>query len=297
MKPASFAYARARSLDEALELLKGTDAKALAGGQSLLTLMNFRMARPALLVDIGDLEELKGIAVRSRRGRSYLALGALVRHRQLETDPVILSTAPLVSLGARHIGHMAIRNRGTLGGSLAHADPAAELSSVLVALEATVNVVSQSRGTRTIDSRDLFVSHYTTTLAEDELITGVEIPAAISGEGYGFREVTRRPGDFAISGAACLIKRGPEGEGPMTRIRACLFAISDSPLVVSDDGCLGEHPEDDLLRDLATEWTPKFLQDDRYRWSCTRSILYRTLRDAAANAVSSTSGSAQGRHK
>jgi len=284
LKPAPFAYARVTSLDEALELLQVPDAKVLAGGQSLLALMNLRMARPTMLVDIGEVKELKEITLRSEGSESYLMLGALVKHRELEVDPLVSSKAPLLSLGAEQIGHVGIRNRGTLGGSLAHADPAAELPSALVALEATVNLASRSRGTRTIDVQELFVSHYTTSLGEDELVTGVKIPTAMPGQGYGFREVARRPGDFAIAGAACILKRNRDGA--IAGIRACLFGVSDRPVLVSDERCLGNQPDDDFLRDLATEWTPEFLKGDRYRWSCTRAVLYRSLRDAAVNAAS-----------
>lgn len=219
MKPARFDYRRPASVNEAISLLaaEAHEAKLLAGGQSLVPLMNMRLARPSLLIDINRLPGLNEIRVDSDR---RLHLGALLRHSDLIASSVVAHHAPLIAEAARHVGHRAIRNRGTLGGSLAHADPAAELCCALVALDAQVKVV-RAGGERTIAAADLFIGPYTTALGADEIIVDVVVPSVAS-TAWGFAEVARRPGDFALAGVCCSL-----GEG---RARIVAFGVGEVPL-------------------------------------------------------------------
>lgn len=193
MKPVAFSYERATSVDQTVALLKDAgNAKILAGGQSLMPLMNFRLVRPDLIVDIGEIETLRHISDQD----SYIRIGALVPHAELASNPLIARRLPVLASAAQHIGHWAIRNRGTLGGSVAHADPAAELPALLIALEGTILV--QSETARKVAAEQFFQGYFMTDLAPSEIITGVEIP--VRSEPVGFDEVVRRSGDFALVG-------------------------------------------------------------------------------------------------
>lgn len=196
MKPPELLVQQPATLQEALELLAAEpDSKILAGGQSLLPLLNFRLSRPTHVIDINGLGELGRI----ERTEGRLRLGALVRHQQLVRDAVIRECCPILAIAASHIGHWAIRNRGTLGGSLAHADPAAELPAAMVALEANIWVRSR-QGERVVAAPDFFRGYFTTDLAPGEMVTAVDI--ALQGRlDLGFAEIARRRGDFALAGA------------------------------------------------------------------------------------------------
>jgi aerobic carbon-monoxide dehydrogenase medium subunit len=221
MKAPAFEYERATSLPHALSLLEGEkDARVIAGGQSLVPMLNARFASPSLLVDIGGLAELRGI---SRQG-GRIRIGALTRHADLLRDTVIAECAPLLPLAAEHIAHPAIRNRGTLGGSLALADPAAELPACMVALDAQIAVVNSS-GERRVPALDFFAGMYTTNLADNELIAAVEIPAASSDERFAFDEIARRRGDFAIVGLAARWR--PK----LRELRIVFFGLTGGPNV------------------------------------------------------------------
>ena len=202
MKPAPFAYAAPRSVNAALELL-GEDAKALAGGQSLLPLLNFRLARPGLLVDLNPLAELSGI----RRAQGALHIGALTRQATLERSELVERGWPLLRQAVRLVAHPPIRSRGTVGGSVAHADPTAELPVALTALEARFHVRSL-RGARTLDADELFRGYMTTSLAADELLTEIEVPALPERARTAFVEYARTHGDFALAGAAVVLVPG-----------------------------------------------------------------------------------------
>src|SRR6185503_569826 len=221
MKPAPFRYARAGSLAEATALLAEApgDAKVLAGGQSLVPMLNMRLVRPTVLVDVNGLRELAGIAPTPEGG---LRLGALTRHAELAAAPAVIERAPLLAEAARHVGHAAIRNQGTLGGSLAHADPAAELPAALLALGARVRVTGP-RGTREIAAGAFFRGLLSTALEADEILIAIEVPA--QPPGWGFAEVARRPGDFALAGVAAVL-----GEGG---VRLVGFGVGDRPLRLS----------------------------------------------------------------
>ena len=199
MKAGAFDYVRAASLSQALTLLAehGDDAKLLAGGQSLLPALNLRLSVPALLIDIGRLEELRGVSLHG----GVLRLGALTRHAELLTDPLVQAQAPLLARAIVHVAHPAIRSRGTLGGSLANADPAAELPACVLALQARL-VLRSVRGERVVPAEAFFTGLFETALAADEVLTAVEIDAARAGSVCGFQELARRSGDYAIVGLA-----------------------------------------------------------------------------------------------
>ena len=237
MKASAFSYARATSIGNALELLvaHGDRAKVLSGGQSLMPAMNLRLIAPELLVDIGELTELRGIA----REGDVLRIGALMRHVDLLRSPEVAAHTPLLTEAIAHVAHPAIRNKGTLGGSLAHADPAAELPAALVALDARVQVTGP-RGTREVAADAFFRGLLTTALEADEILTAIEVSA--QPPGWGFVEIARRPGDFALAGVAAVVRaghaltlpsppRGGEGaSGPREVVRLVGFGVGDRPV-------------------------------------------------------------------
>jgi carbon-monoxide dehydrogenase medium subunit len=205
MKPPVFERARPNTTSEALALLDrhGLDAKILAGGQSLVPLLNFRLAKPQVLIDINGLEGLDTIAEDTATGE--IAIGALVRQTDAERSPVLRSRCPLLAFALQHVGHRTIRNRGTVGGSLAHADPAAELPLILVALDGRVKLKS-IRGERWVSASEFFVSFLTTALEPNELLVEVRYPVIDERTGWGFEEFSRRGGDFALV-AVCATLR------------------------------------------------------------------------------------------
>jgi CO/xanthine dehydrogenase FAD-binding subunit len=209
MKPPLFHYYRARSLAEALDLLQGPAAggKLLAGGQSLVPLLNLRLARPEALVDLNPIRKLSYI----RKEGGEIALGALTRHREMEYSPLLAEELPILAEAIPEIGHPAIRNRGTLGGSLAHADPAAELPCVLTALDARL-VAAGPAGERVIRAEDFFTGYYATALSEEEILKEVRIPAGRRAAGWSFVEFARRHGDFALAEAAVVLFADETGE-------------------------------------------------------------------------------------
>jgi carbon-monoxide dehydrogenase medium subunit len=227
MKPAPFRYARPGALPEAIALLAASrgEAKLLAGGQSLVPMLNMRLVRPAVLVDLNRVPGLDRIAAAPGGG---LAIGALVRHSDVAASPLVRERAPLLAEAARHVGHAAIRNRGTLGGSLAHADPAAELCAALVALEAEL-VLAGPGGPRTVTAPGYFRGLLATALEPDEILTEVRVPAQPAT--WGFAELARRPGDFAVAGVAALISVAAGGPGRRCERAALVgFGVSDRPV-------------------------------------------------------------------
>ena len=197
MKASAFTYARATSIANALDLLvlHGEKAKVLSGGQSLIPAMNLRLISPELIIDIGDIKELRGIAMQGET----LVIGALTRHADLLKSSDIVKCAPLLAAAVAHVAHPAIRNRGTIGGSLAQADPASELPACMLALGATV-VVRGLGGERRIAAEDFFTGIYETRLTPQDLLVAIEVPAARKGSAHFFQEFARRHGDYAIVG-------------------------------------------------------------------------------------------------
>src|ERR1700731_4122572 len=223
MKAAAFSYARATSVADALELLAahGDRAKVLSGGQSLMPAMNLRLISPELIVDIGEISELRGIAVSG----GVLTIGALTRHVDLANSSEIAPHAPLLTEAIAHVAHPAIRNRGPLGGSLAHADPASELPACMVALNATIIVRGQT-GERRIAAEEFFTGIYETALSPQELLIAVELPLARENSAHFFHEFARRQGDYAIAGLAA---QAIVYAGQFTDLRLAFFAVGDRP--------------------------------------------------------------------
>jgi carbon-monoxide dehydrogenase medium subunit len=232
MKASAFAYARATSLENALELLadQGDRAKILSGGQSLMPAMNLRLISPELVVDIGGLAELRGIAVK----QGILTIGALTRHVDLLKSSEIAAHAPLLADAVTHVAHPAIRNRGTIGGSLAHADPASELPACMVALSATV-IVRGPGGERRIAAEQFFTGIYETALSPQELLVAVELPVAPNGSSHFFHEFARRHGDYAIVGLAA---QAVVNDYRFADLRLGFFAVGDRPLLTGAAGKL-----------------------------------------------------------
>ncbi len=222
MKPAPFAYKKARSLDEAVALLgEHKDARLLAGGQSLIATLNMRLSAPSLLIDINGLSGLDGITAKE----GMVEIGALVRHVQAERSEIIAKLVPLIARAMPHIGHAAIRNRGTLGGSIAFADPAAELPACLMALDGEVEATGP-KGKRTIKAQDFFKGLFETALGPQELLTAIRIPAATKDTRVGFAELARRHGDYAIVGLAASAQG--DGKG-LKDVRLSFFGTGDTP--------------------------------------------------------------------
>jgi aerobic carbon-monoxide dehydrogenase medium subunit len=225
MKASAFNYARATSVANALELLvaHGDGAKLLSGGQSLMPAMNLRLISPEMIVDLADLAELRGIAVTDQ----IVRIGALTRHVDLLHSSDIAVHAPLLTKAIAYVAHPAIRNRGTIGGSLAHADPAAELPACMVALNAKI-VIRGPTGERRVPAAEFFTGIYETVLSPQELLVAVEFPAAKQGDRFFFEEFARRHGDYAIVGlAAQAIMDGSR----FADLRLAYFAIGDRPLL------------------------------------------------------------------
>ena len=225
MKASAFAYARATSVGNALELLAahGDKAKVLSGGQSLMPAMNLRLISPELIIDIGAIDELRGIKAKGEA----LSIGALTRHVDLLKSRKIAAHSPLLTKAVAHVAHPAIRNRGTIGGSLAHADPASELPACMLALGATIVVRGQA-GERKIPAKDFFRGIYETALKADELLVAVELPVMRENATHFFHEFARRHGDYAITGlAAQAIVKGDA----LTELDVVFFAVGDRPVL------------------------------------------------------------------
>jgi CO/xanthine dehydrogenase FAD-binding subunit len=229
LKPPPFQYEDPETVDDALRCLASgdDDPLVLAGGQSLIPLLNLRLARPERLVDINRVAELDHIV----ESEGAVRIGALTRQRALERSPLVARRAPLLAEAIAHIGHPPIRARGTVGGSLAHADPAAELPVACVALDAIVHVRSTRRAPRRIPARELFVTHMTTALEPDELLCEIEVPGDPPGSGSAFVEFARRHGDFALGGAAARVALTPSGE--CTRVDLALLGAAPTPVLAS----------------------------------------------------------------
>jgi carbon-monoxide dehydrogenase medium subunit len=246
VKPPRFTYHDPPTLDAALDLLAqyGDEAKILAGGQSLMPVLNFRLARPANLIDINAIGELA--TVETGAAGAPLALGALVRQRGLERSAVVRQHCPLIGQALPYVGHPQIRNRGTLGGSLAHADPAAELPAVIVASESQLTVQNKTR-TRTIAAEDFFVGQLTTVLEPDEMLVRIDIPAWPEQTGSSLQEVAMRLGDFALGGVATTLTLGADGR--VARARIVCFGVGERPLrqTEAEQSLVGATPGDEAF--------------------------------------------------
>jgi carbon-monoxide dehydrogenase medium subunit len=227
MKPPPFDYHAPDTADEAVSILQeaGGDGKVLAGGQSLLPLMNLRLARPSVLVDLRRVAGLDGITANGE-----VRVGAMARHGQVQRSPELASGVPMLTEAMRYVGHPAIRNRGTLGGSIAHADPAAEAPVVALALGAEL-VAQSSRGTRSIPAGEFFQGPFMTALGDDELLTEIVFPAAPANAGWGFHEVARAHGDFALVAVAVLAS---QDQGKLRDVRIAVAGAGDRPVRMTE---------------------------------------------------------------
>lgn len=287
MKPVAFAYFAPRTRQEAVALLGeyGERAKLLAGGQTLVPMMNFRLARPEALIDLNRVEGLNYINERD----GVLTIGSLTRHREIERSTLVRQLCPLASQAVPHIAHAVIRNRGTIGGSLANADPAAEWPLVVVALEGEL-VVEGPRGTRTIAARDFFVSQLTTALDADEILVEIRLPIVSGKTGSAFDEVNRRHGDFAMASAATQVTLS--NSGTIEHFMLALGAVGPVPLNVSHHGerfkgqRVDERAFDELGRQIAAEIDPSFdiHASAEYRRDLVEVLVPRVLKAAVARA-------------
>ena len=244
MKPAPFDYVIPGTLDEAIGYLADEDVEShvLAGGQSLIAAMNMRMARPELLVDLGKLDELAFI----REENGALHIGAMTTKRTIEFSPVVENTQPLMHAATLMIAHPQIRNRGTVGGSIAHADPAAEYPAVALLLDAEITAVG-SGGKRTIAASDFFITYFTTALQEGEILTELRIPAMAPNTGWSFKEFARRHGDFAMAGVGVTLNLDAGGHCENTKVVG--FALGATPIRCQavEAAVNGERPNPELF--------------------------------------------------
>jgi carbon-monoxide dehydrogenase medium subunit len=248
MKPAAFDYVEATTVDDAVVALAADDgARVLAGGQSLVPLMNLRLARPSVLVDVNRLDQLAGWTATN----GTVQIGAVCRQRDLELDADLARAAPLLAEAASFVAHEAIRNRGTVGGSLAHGDPSAELPAALLALDGHV-VARSADGVREIAARDLFRGFFETALEQNELLTEIVVPAAKPGGGSAFSEYAPRDGDYAVAGVAVALQLDATGACTSARAAGCGLGSATIDLTDAVAGLSGiDRLDGDALRGLA----------------------------------------------
>jgi carbon-monoxide dehydrogenase medium subunit len=291
VKPPPFEYVAPTTLAEALAALAdaGEDAKVMAGGQSLIPLLSLRLARPTVVIDLNGVAELSGIEIVGGR----LRLGAGTRHRAVERSGEAAAAVPMIAEAMPLIGHVAIRSRGTIGGSLAHADPAAELPAVALALDATFTIASRDRGERTVAAADFFEGFFTTAVQPDEILTSVSFPVISAGSGQAIEEVARRHGDFAMVGAAGAVT---VTDGTISEARLALLNVDDKPVRASEAeaALVGSAPSDELFaeagelatRDLQPSGdlhaTPAYRR--RVGAVCVRRALERATQRAEASS-------------
>jgi len=251
MKPAPFKYIAASSLDHALSLKAeyGDEARFLAGGQSLVPAMNFRLARPAALIDINGLSELARV---ERPDGGDISVGALTRYASLERNGMFLKACPLFADALPHIAHPQIRNRGTIGGNLSHADPASELPAVAVAMQARMRIRSAA-GEREVAASEFFHGLLTTDLQADEMLVSIDFPAPPARTGASFMEVARRRGDFALAGVAAVVT--VDGEGRCSQLRLVLCGVGEGPVDASAAAAslMGQHGSPKAIEAVAIE--------------------------------------------
>jgi aerobic carbon-monoxide dehydrogenase medium subunit len=287
VKPAPFDYHRATDVDDAVTALRqADDGKAIAGGQSLIALMNLRLARPELLVDLNPLHDLDYIEPRPDGG---LAIGALTRQRSLERSALVAERCPVMAEALPLVAHAAVRNRGTIGGSLAHADSGSELCSVALATDTLLRVHGPD-GDREIPAADFFLGTFTTALADDEILTEIIVPGAAPRTGSAYAEVARRRGDFALAGVGCVVTLADNDTVSYARI-ACIS--------VGPSALRARHAEDSLLGSrldgAAIEQAASLVGEDiepagdlhasaSFRLHLARSLTAQVLRTAAGRA-------------
>lgn len=248
MKPAAFEYVRAESIEQAVNALAGAggDGKIIAGGQSLVPMMNFRLVKPSVLVDINRIPGLENI---ERRG-TRISLGALVRHRMTASDPLIAENVPVLHHAMKHVAHLTVRNRGTFCGSICHADPAAEMPMIAQLLNAEIHIVSPT-GERCLSAKDFFAGALVTALEPDEIVTKVDIDQLAPDAGWGFGEFARRHGDYALAAVAVTMLRR---DGVASDVRAAVMGVGEMAMRVTEVETLLEgHEIDSDIIDVAVD--------------------------------------------
>lgn len=282
MKPCAFQYFAPATIQEAIRLLEQHDAKILAGGQSLIPIMNFRLARPEALIDINGIKELDYI----REEDNELAIGALSRQRDVELSPLVRRKCPLLAEAISHVGHSTIRNRGTIGGSVAHADPSAEIPLVVTALDGTVKVIGPD-GETTFKPSDFFVTYLTTALEPAQVLAEVRVPMLAEGTGWSFLELSRRAGDFAIVAVAAVLNMN----GSTCReARIALGGVAPTPVRArqAEEALAGEKVGDKLIEQAAklaveaTDAESDYHASADYRRDMTRVLVRKALQEALA---------------
>lgn len=297
MKPAPFEYHAPDSLAEALSLLNqhGTSAKILAGGQSLIPTMNFRLAQPSVLIDLNRVSGLDGLVEADGGG---VSIGAMVRQRAVERSALVAERAPLLSETMPWVAHPQIRNRGTVGGSLAHADPAAEMPAVMVARKARMRIVGLA-GERWVPADQFFVGFFETEVGEGELLVEVELPPMPDRSGHCFAEIARRHGDFALVGVAAVV--GLDATGALVDPRVALLSVGDGPVLADNAAAAleGERPTPEALRAAAETAAERDVDPPgdihasaEYRRHLVSVMVRRALETAVARAGSSVRGEA-----
>jgi aerobic carbon-monoxide dehydrogenase medium subunit len=283
VKPAPFVYLAPEALGEAVEALRehGSEGKVLAGGQSLVPMMNMRLAHPAVLVDVARIPELAGV-----RSNGRLAIGACTRQAAVLRDGDVAARFPLIREALRNVGHAANRARGTFGGSIAHADPAAELPAGILALGAEL-VVQGPGGERVVGADDFFVTFYTTALDVDEVLTEVRLPEQRP-SAWAFGEVSRRHGDFALAGVA--LTAATDGDGVVTSARLALFGVADRPLraTAAEESLVGRRLGDEAVAGEVARLAPEGIEfssdihvPEVYRREAAVALVRRAVLDAA----------------
>lgn len=277
MIPAAFDYVRAESADHAVSLLgeHGDEAKLLAGGHSLLPMMKLRLAVPSVLVDVGRLDDLRYV----RDAGDHVAIGALTRHRDLETNEVLRAQVPLLAHAASHVGDPQVRHRGTLGGTLAHSDPASDLPAVLLALDATLVATGPGGATREIAVTDFFTGYFESALADDEMLTEIRVPSA-AGLGWSFQKFNRRAQDWAIVGVAAVHGPGRTGIG-LVNMGSTPVRAAAAEAALADGASLTDAA---AVADEGTEPTADLNASEEYRRHLARVLVRRALEEAGTRA-------------
>jgi aerobic carbon-monoxide dehydrogenase medium subunit len=291
MKPAAFEYYDPTTIRETLNLLAqfGDEARPLAGGQSLVPLMNFRLLKPAHVIDLNGVKELTFLQIEN----NSLRIGAMTRQQQLECSSDVALGWPLLRDATRYIGHSQIRNRGTVGGSLAHAFAAAELPMAMVTLGASF-LVRANTGQRLIAADDFFLSHMTTALEPGELLTEIHVPSPGRNTGWSFQEVSRRYGDFALAGAAAVITL--DSTGLISHARLTLTGATPIRSRIAEELLLEQQPSERLFREAAQRGTAGLEQDSdihataNYRRSACDVLARRALIEASTRAMQMANG-------
>jgi carbon-monoxide dehydrogenase medium subunit len=285
VKPAAFDYVRPRSIEEAIAALSGTDAKIIAGGQSLVPMMNFRLVQPQLLIDINGIEALAGID----ETIAGLRIGAMVRHSEAMTSERLARNFPIIAEAMRHVAHPAIRDRGTIGGSLAHADPSAEWPLLVTLMDAEIELASAA-GPRRITPDAFFITPLVTAIEEDEILTAVHIAKLHGGIGMAFDEIGRRQGDFAMVAAGAVLRLR---HGTIDLARMALGGVGPVPVraEAAEEFLQGKEPTTDNFRQAATlaaadlHPTNDMHASAEYRLHLVPAMLRRVLDTASARAV------------